>query len=1442
MSYPVFILSDASLEQANNTPEQMVAQAKKQGFNSVCLVDINSMSATIRFAKACLKHEVSPLFGVTLTVSCPIRDNALWLIQNRKALSSLKLYFNENMHPYEHVKAMMVELASARQGKGDKKYKALLEKHLTPDSFNEWSAKSKGASLNAALKSVSSPAQMGQVVFVAKEEKSYSKVLSLASWHAKVKRENVKNDQGLPEALTAEALSTCVGDDGGVMVLDFWSRDGFSFPLYSEDDHGGVDALNKSAFFSCIDALGYTEPEKIPDLGKRRVIMPYANYTDESEYDAFVIKKAAHLKENIYAPSFIPPDSKLWLMPKGVYESLAVTPKEDASFYSDIVPFPLTLGEVHLPSYDMPVKDVVAYAFEKEGVAGFGELDTEQEAIKAFEEWLSPTLPESMDMTKYRNGRLNAYCLHRLGMRGLDERLKERFGSRADDYRQQYVERFESEFEVMDSMGFAGYFLIEFEFIDFAHSNGIPIGPGRGSAPGSLVVYALRLTDIDPIEYGLQFERFLNEERVSMPDIDTDVGEAHGKGRADIIAHINKRYQQPGSIWPSSSQIANISRFGLKKAISAVRRTMGLSMRYETYELKKLVEAAEAETGANNIDWEDFNSAKCVRERRVVEPLLDMLLRYAESLTGKMETYGVHAGGVVISPTVMTDFSALTCDADGNYVSQFDKDDIESAGLIKFDILGLRTLSINAACIAQIEHLNKTPPDLRTIPVNDMKTYELIGQLLLCDIFQLEGEGMSKLVANLQPQTIEEIAILSALYRPGPLQSGMVESYVDASTGITDPSYDHPALKPVLEETKGCIVYQEQVMSIVRVLAGYTLGQADLLRRAMGKKKAAEMIAQGSTFTSSALHHWREHFKDVGVKQNFSFTLDVVLDDIKAELDTLGVASLMDERGVFSNRDNVVEAISVLLGLGEGERQRLSERLADFKYVLRYFKDHYQDAIYTAINQSDIAEERKEEVSTRLYFSLSQYVRFNQIFNKVAFFAGYGFNKSHAAVYALDTYHQAYLKAHYTSAFYAAALSARKLETLGGTINEAVGRMGINVKPPSINHSNGIFMAVDEKSVRYGLTKLKGVGDPIYAAIKEREENGPFADIIEFIHRLKQKGGMLNITAMTSLIKAGAFDGLLPKRIVENKNWNGRSYHLFLCENFLNIGYSDNELSPLHAQVDSMSEFEFYCYLSACVKSDYLVSNVLAMSESSSGDDVKSLLKNKPAQKQKEALLEKLKNSEVLSNPDFASSWMTQKNTVDDITDFEFRYLRIFFLFQDASTDMYLWENHLNDILAKPVAQSLMEEREVAGAFITANPLKVLKIRERVEREPPGSLIDGRPVDPGVIDDSYHWQSVTTYGVVSGMDTFTVSKEGSKAYGEQILKFNLESHTESVSCSIFGTNAVKKFKDILDEGMVVMVAGKVKVHESYGVGVNVSVVKRYFPDFNDGEDDKYHVV
>ena len=185
---------------------------------------------------------------------------------------------------------------------------------------------------------------------------------------------------------------------------------------------------------------------------------------------------------------------------------------------------------------------------------------------------------------------------------------------------------------------------------------------------------------------------------------------------------------------------------------------------------------------------------------------------------------------------------------------------------------------------------------------------------------------------------------MTSLYRPGPME--YIPSFIARKHGREEISYDLPDMEEYLKETYGITVYQEQVMSIVRVLAGYTLGQADLLRRAMGKKKAAEMIAQGSTFTSSALHHWREHFKDVGVKQSFNFTLDVVLDDIKTELDTLGIASLMDERGVFSNRDNVVEAISVLLGLGEGERQRLSERLADFKYLLRYFKDHYQDAIH----------------------------------------------------------------------------------------------------------------------------------------------------------------------------------------------------------------------------------------------------------------------------------------------------------------------------------------------------------------------------------------------------------------------------------------------------------------------------------------------------------------
>ena len=1450
MSYPIFILSDASLEQANNTPGQMVAQAKKQGFQSVCLIDINSLSATIKFAKACMAEGVSPLFGVTLTVSCPTRDRALWLKMHRETLQNNALTFNADKHPFDHVTALMEGLPAAKKGKGDSRYQELLRAHLDDSAFYAWAPKSKAAELTKILKAIAAPAPMGQVIFVAKQEQAYSKVMALASWHAKVRRENIREGASAPEALTADALAACIDevekvDD--VMVVDFWSRDGFSYPLSNGQDNTHIEGLTDSALFSRIHAIGSTEPKNVPSIGKQVIMFPFANYADESQYDEFVIKKAAHRKENIYSPDFVAPESRFWLMPQGVYETMACDVEADKLFYSSIVPFALPLGEIHLPSYKMPVQDVVIYAFEHEGVSPPGRTHTEDAAIETFEAWIKDSVPEGSTLAAYRSKKLNDYCLHRLGMQGLEERLVERFGDKAHEHRDEYVKRFEREFKVMVDMGFSGYFLIEFDFVDFSHRNGIPIGPGRGSAPGSLVVYALRLTDVDPIEYGLQFERFLNEERVSMPDIDTDVGEAHGKGRDEIIAYINEDYQQPGADWPSSSQIANISRYGLKKAISAVRRSMGLSMHFETYQLKALVSLAEEELGAEDPDWEDFNSAECVRARRAVEPMLDMLLRYAEALTGKMETYGVHAGGVVISPTVMTDFTALTCDKDGNYVCQYDKDDIEDAGLIKFDILGLRTLGLIAGCLEQIANTGATPPDMRKIPVNDMKAYEIINQLLLCDIFQLEGEGMSKLVANLQPMSIEEIAVLSALYRPGPLKSGMVDEYVDISSGRTEPTYDHPDLKPVLMETKGCIVYQEQVMSIVRVLANYSLGQADILRRVMGKKKAAEMAKQGAVFMASVMKHWREHFKTIGEKQGFDFSLDVGFDtpEDKAAMTTLGIADCLDENGFFSDREQVVKALSTLLSMRSDDEERLAKRVGDYKYILRYFKDHYQGAIYQAVRHSELDDDLKEEMQTRIYFALSQYVRFNQIFNKVAVFAGYGFNKSHAVVYSVNTYHMAYLKAHFPSAFYASAMTYRKLDTLHMTINEAVGKMNMNLKPACINRSEPVFTALDDKTIRYGLTKLKGVGDPIIEVINERKENGFFSGLIEFVHRMKLRDAMPTNTVVQTLIKAGAFDSLLPKLIIENKQWNGRQYLSFLAENFATIGYSDEEFSPLHTQVDDMGEYEFYCYLSACVKPVFLADTVLSHGSESEGeyDDIKQAFKLKLNENGKAQVLSRLNSSEVMQSGELATSWLVGKASEGDgLTDFEYRYLRLFFFFQDRAKDMYTWEPYLNDALAKSPAESLMEERVVSGAFLTADPLKVLKIRERAEREPPGSLIDGRPVDVSVIDDSYQWQSVTTYGMISDLVTMTVSNENSKSYGQQFIKFRLESRTDSVACSIFGTNAVKKFKKLIAEGQIVMLAGKVDVSEAYGLTIRVAVIKRYFPGFVDGEEDDYQTV
>jgi len=580
--------------------------------------------------------------------------------------------------------------------------------------------------------------------------------------------------------------------------------------------------------------------------------------------------------------------------------------------------------------------------------------------------------------------------------------LSERFGGGPQP--EGHRARLTSELDVICQMGFAGYFLIVADFIRWARENGVPVGPGRGSGAGSLVAYSLKITDLDPLRYDLLFERFLNPERVSLPDFDIDFCM---DGRDRVIDYVAQKYGR--------ERVSQIITYGTMAAKAVVRdcgRVLGMTYGYVD-RIAKLIPFELGITLAGALEKEP-ELQKLYQGEEEVKNLIDL----ARSLEGLTRNAGMHAGGVVIAPSVLTDFAPLYCDAaGGGVVTQFDKDDVEAAGLVKFDFLGLRTLTIIDRAVALINR-ERSPGtaalDISTLPMDDAPTYALLKSCRTTAVFQLESRGMKDLIRRLQPDTFEDIIALVALFRPGPLQSGMVDDFISRKHGRSDAPADylHPTLEAILKPTYGVILYQEQVMQIAQVLAGYTLGGADLLRRAMGKKKAEEMAQQRSGFVSGAV-----------------------------------------ARGV------------------------------------------------------------REQVAAH-------------IFDLMEKFAGYGFNKSHSAAYALLSYQTAYLKAHYPAQFMAAVLSADMEHTdKVVTLIKECTDMGLTVLPPDVNASHYEFTACGERSIRYGLGAVRGVGaGAVEALIKEREARGAFAALEDLCQRLDLQ--KVNRRVLEALLRSGSLDGL----------------------------------------------------------------------------------------------------------------------------------------------------------------------------------------------------------------------------------------------------------------------------------------------------------------------------
>lgn len=601
----------------------------------------------------------------------------------------------------------------------------------------------------------------------------------------------------------------------------------------------------------------------------------------------------------------------------------------------------------------------------------------------------------------------------KISYEGLDERLDFLFDTSAADFPETYkiyLERLQFELNIIMQMGFPGYFLIVMDFIQWAKDHEIPVGPGRGSGAGSLVAYVQKITDLDPLEYDLLFERFLNPERVSMPDFDVDFCM---ENRDQVISYVADNYGRD-----AVSQIITFGTMAAKAVVRDVARVQGKS-----YGLAdKLSKMIPPDPGMKL--RVAFEQEEILREFLGADEEAQEIWDMALQLEGLTRNVGKHAGGVVIAPTKLTDFAPLYCDETGSgLVTQYDKGDVEDAGLVKFDFLGLRTLTIIdwARKMIDLKRIksNEEPLVIEAIPLDDTKTFKLLKAAETTAVFQLESRGMKDLIKRLQPDNIEDMIALVALFRPGPLDSGMVDDFVNrkhgrAKVAYPDAKYQHEKLEPILKPTYGVIVYQEQVMQIAQELAGYSLGGADMLRRAMGKKKPEEMAKQRSTFEEGAK--------------------------------------------------------------GEGVDPDLAMK----------------------------------------------------IFDLVEKFAGYGFNKSHSAAYAIVSYQTAWLKAHYPSQFMAATMSSDMDKTdKVVTFIEECREMGLTLLPPDVNQGEFHFNVDDDDNIIYGLGAIKGLGEGPIENIIEARKDGPFSDLFDFCARIDPR--RVNKRALEAMIRSGAFDGISPK-------------------------------------------------------------------------------------------------------------------------------------------------------------------------------------------------------------------------------------------------------------------------------------------------------------------------